>query len=166
MSQNKNQNEQWMLLVLLLKEIAEKKGVTQGQIAEQTGLLQSNISRFFSLKYKPTLDTFLQISKAIKVNFFFEDQESKTDLNEAMEHAMEELSAISQSAQDPKGFAVVGELAKSLSDLSKTLMYMHKGRGNSEPGGNSNVLTPSQVSVENAVFVGSTADLMSMRAAK
>jgi DNA-binding phage protein len=91
MSQNKNQNEQWMLLVLLLKEIAEKKGVTQGQIAEQTGLLQSNISRFFSLKYKPTLDTFLQISKAIKVNFFFEDQESKTDLNEAMEHAMEEL---------------------------------------------------------------------------
>jgi DNA-binding phage protein len=91
MSQNKNQNEQWMLLVLLLKEIAEKKGVTQGQIAEQTGLLQSNISRFFSLKYKPTLDTFLQISKAIKVNFFFEDQESKTDLNQAMEKAMEEL---------------------------------------------------------------------------
>jgi DNA-binding phage protein len=90
-SLNKKQNEQWMLLVLLLKEIAEKKGVTQGQIAEQTGLLQSNISRFFSLKYKPTLDTFLQISKAIKVNFFFEDQESKTDLNQAMESAMEEL---------------------------------------------------------------------------
>ena len=57
MSQNKNQNEQWMLLVLLLKEIADKKGITQGQIAEQTGLIQSNISRFFSLKYKPTLDT-------------------------------------------------------------------------------------------------------------
>jgi DNA-binding phage protein len=90
-SLNKKQNEQWMLLVLLLKEIAEKKGVTQGQIADQTGLLQSNISRFFSLKYKPTLDTFLQISKAIKVNFFFEDQDSKTDLNQAMERAMEEL---------------------------------------------------------------------------
>jgi DNA-binding phage protein len=90
-SLNKKQNEQWMLLVLLLKEIAEKKGVTQGQIADQTGLLQSNISRFFSLKYKPTLDTFLQISKAIKVNFFFEDQDSKTDLNQAMEKAMEEL---------------------------------------------------------------------------
>jgi transcriptional regulator with XRE-family HTH domain len=90
-SLNKNQNEQWMLLVLLLKEIAEKKGITQGQISDQTGLLQSNISRFFSLKYKPTLDTFLQISKAIKVNFFFEDQDSKTDLNQAMEKAMEEL---------------------------------------------------------------------------
>ena len=80
-----NKNEQWMLLVLLLKQIADQKGITQGQIAEKTGLLQSNISRFFSLKYKPTLDTFLQIAKAIKVNFFFEDQDSKSDFNIAME---------------------------------------------------------------------------------
>ena len=91
MSQNKNQNEQWMLLVLLLKEIADKKGVTQGIIAERSGLIQSNISRFFSLKYKPTLDTFLQVGKAIGVNFFFEDKENKTDLNLAMEKAMEAL---------------------------------------------------------------------------
>ncbi len=82
---------QWKILVLLLQQIAEQKGITQGQIAEQTGLIQSNISRFFSLKYKPTLDTFLQVSKAIKVNFFFEDQEDKTDLNLAMEKAMEAL---------------------------------------------------------------------------
>jgi transcriptional regulator with XRE-family HTH domain len=91
MAENKNQNEQWMLLVLLLKEISEQKGITQNQIAEQTGLIQSNVSRFFSLKYKPTLDTFLQVAKAIKVNFFFDDQESKTDLNLAFEKAMVEL---------------------------------------------------------------------------
>ena len=84
-------DNQWKVLVLLLQQIAEQKGITQGQIAEQTGLIQSNISRFFSLKYKPTLDTFLQVSKAIKVNFFFEDQEDKTDLNLAMEKAMEAL---------------------------------------------------------------------------
>ena len=30
-NQNQNQNEQWKLLVLLLKEIAESKGVTQNQ---------------------------------------------------------------------------------------------------------------------------------------
>lgn len=91
MPQNKNKNEQWMLLVLLLKEIAEEKGITQGQIAEQTGMIQSAVSRFFSLKFKPTIDTFLQVSKAIKVNFFFEDQESKTDLNKCFEKAMEQL---------------------------------------------------------------------------
>ena len=88
---NENKNEQWMLLVLLLKEIAEEKGITQNQIAEQTGLIQSAVSRFFSLKFNPTLDTFLQVSKAIQVNFFFEDQESKTDLNKCFEKAMEQL---------------------------------------------------------------------------
>ena len=91
MPQNKNKNEQWMLLVLLLKEISEQKGITQNQIAQKTGMIQSAVSRFFSLKFKPTLDTFLQVSKAIKVNFFFEDQEDKTDLNLCFEKAMEQL---------------------------------------------------------------------------
>ncbi|MGH1520553.1 helix-turn-helix domain-containing protein [Chryseobacterium sp. JK1] len=86
-----DKNKNWQLLVLLLKEIADQKNITQQEIAEESGLLQSNISRFFSLKYKPTLDTFLQVAKAIKVNFFFEDQESKTDLNIAFERAMTAL---------------------------------------------------------------------------
>lgn len=89
---NENQeNEQWMLLVLLLKEIAENKGITQQEIADKSGLIQSNVSRFFSLKYKPNLDTFLQVAKAIKVNFFFEDQENKTDLSIMFERAMTQL---------------------------------------------------------------------------
>lgn len=91
MEENKNQNEQWMLLVLLLKEVAENKGIDQNEIAEKTGMKQSAVSRFFSLKFKPTLPTFLEIAKAIKVNFFFEDQEDKTDLNQCFERAMEQL---------------------------------------------------------------------------
>ena len=86
-----NQNEQWMLLILLLKEIAEQKKISINEIAERSKMEQSSVSRFFSLKFKPTLPTFLEIAKAIKVNFFFEDQESKTDLNQAMEKAMEAL---------------------------------------------------------------------------
>ena len=91
MSENKNQNEQWMLLVLLLKEIAEQKGLIQEDIAIKSGMHQSHVSRFFALKYAPNMDTFLKVSKAIGVNFFFKDQESKTDLNLAMEKAMEQL---------------------------------------------------------------------------
>ena len=81
------------VFVLLLREIAESKlGVGyQSQLAELTGLKQSNLSRMFSLKYTPTLETFLTVSKALKVNLFFEDQESKTDLNLMFELAMEEL---------------------------------------------------------------------------
>lgn len=91
MTPNTNQNEQWMLLILLLKEIAEQKGLTQQQIAEKSEMHQSHISRFFALKYAPNLDTFLKVAKAIEVNFFFEDKESNTDLNKAFEKAMEEL---------------------------------------------------------------------------
>lgn len=87
MSQN-NENQQWQLLVLLLKEIADQKNITQNEIADKSGLRQSHVSRFFSLKYCPNLDTFLKVSKAIKVNFFFEDQEDKSDLNVAFEKAM------------------------------------------------------------------------------
>lgn len=86
-----NQNEQWMLLVFLLKEVADSKHISQNDIAAITGMKQSAVSRFFSLKFKPTLDTFLQVAKAVKVNFFFEDQESTTDLNLAFEKAMEAL---------------------------------------------------------------------------
>ena len=91
MSHNKNQNEHWKVLVLLLKEIADQKGISQNEISERTGMLQSAVSRFFSLKFKPTLETFLQVAQALKVNFFFEDQEGKTDLNIAFEKAMTEL---------------------------------------------------------------------------
>lgn len=90
--ENTNTNEQqWKLLVLLLKEIADEKKISQEQIAQHTGMMQSGVSRFFSLKFKPTLGTFLQIAKAIKVNFFFEDQEDKSDLNQCFERAMEQL---------------------------------------------------------------------------
>jgi len=92
MSQNTNTNEQqWKLLVLILKEIAKEKNISQEKIAVESGLHQSNVSRFFGLKYAPSIATFLQIAKVIKVNFFFEDQEGKSELNEAFERAMEEL---------------------------------------------------------------------------
>ena len=84
-------DNQWKLLVLLLQQIAEQKGLTQQQIAEKAQMHQSHISRFFALKYAPNMDTFLKVSKAIKVNFFFEDQEDKTDLNLCFEKAMEQL---------------------------------------------------------------------------
>lgn len=96
MNQN-NQNEQWKLLVLLLKEIAENKGITQNEIAEKSEMHQSHVSRFFALKFPPNMHTFLKVAKAIKVNFFFEDQENKTDLNVVFEKAITELGRRSKN---------------------------------------------------------------------
>lgn len=83
--------EDYKLFVQLLKEIAEEKGITQQEIADKTGYKQQNISRIFSLKYSPRLDVFLNIAKAVGVNFFFQDKESKTDLNVLFERAMTNL---------------------------------------------------------------------------
>lgn len=82
---------QWKILVLLLQQIAEQKGLTQQEIAQKSEMHQSHVSRFFALKYSPDIRTFLKVAQAIEVNFFFEDRESKTVLNLAMEKAMEEL---------------------------------------------------------------------------
>ena len=83
--------EHWRILVQLLKEIAEEKGITQLEIAEKTGYQRSNISRVFSMRYTPRLDVFLNIAKAVGVNFFVEDKESKTDLSVMFERAMTAL---------------------------------------------------------------------------
>jgi transcriptional regulator with XRE-family HTH domain len=92
MNQTIPQNEQqWQLLVLLLKEIAEQKGLTQQQIADASGLMRSNVNRLFALKFPPNIKTFLSVAQAVGVNFYFEDKESKIDLNIAFERAMESL---------------------------------------------------------------------------
>lgn len=65
---NKNMKEQeqtWESLVKDLKEIASKKGITQQEIANLTGIKQGNVSRFFSLKNTPTLKTFIIISNSL-----------------------------------------------------------------------------------------------------
>lgn len=72
---NQNQDQQWQLLVLILKQTAESKGITQNQIAGSTGMQQSAISRFFLLKYKPTLETFLKIANALNCKINITDNE-------------------------------------------------------------------------------------------
>lgn len=91
MENNTINSEQWMLLVFLLDEIRKQKGLSINDVAERSETPQGHVSRFFSCKFEPKFGNFLKFAKAIEVNFFFEDKESKTDLNLAMEQAMETL---------------------------------------------------------------------------
>lgn len=90
---NKNQaNEQhWKLLVLILRKVAESKGISYQEIADRTGIEPAEVVTFFKLKDSPKLNIFIAIANAIAVNFFFEDKESKTELNVIFEAAMTEL---------------------------------------------------------------------------
>jgi len=86
-----NNENHWQLMVLMLKDIAEQKNKTHQDIADDTGLHRSNVTRFFGLKYCPNLNTFLLVSRSLQVNFFFESQDSETDINRSFEKAMEQL---------------------------------------------------------------------------
>lgn len=48
-----------------LEKIALERGITIKEISEESGLIESNISRIFAGKFSPTLDNFLKIKKAI-----------------------------------------------------------------------------------------------------
>lgn len=87
----KNNNYEWQLMVLVLKEIASDKKITHEMIAERTGMVRDHVTRFFSAKHKPNLDMFLTIAKAIGVYFFFEDKDGNTDLTKCFDKAMTEL---------------------------------------------------------------------------
>lgn len=91
MAKENLESEHWKVLVLLLKNIAVEKNITQQDIADKTGLIRSNVSRMFSLKYCPSLTIFLAVANAVGINFFFEDKDGKTDLSITFEKAMTEL---------------------------------------------------------------------------
>jgi transcriptional regulator with XRE-family HTH domain len=85
------EDEQWKLFILILREIATEKKISQEEIAKRTGLHQSNISRLFAMKYSPTLKVFLKACRAVEINLFIESKDSESDINQLFETAMSEL---------------------------------------------------------------------------
>ncbi len=83
--------EKWQSLVLVIKQIAKDKGITNAVIAEKTGFQQSNVNRMLNAKYPPKLDNFITLCQTVGITLFFEDKEGNTDLNLAMEKAINEL---------------------------------------------------------------------------
>jgi len=92
-----------------------------------------------------------------------------TDYNEARgnlkevigqgKKALESLLLLAESSDQPRAYEVVGQLIKTISDVSKDLVDLQKRvkdiRGSDHPANNPTV-------VNNAVFIGSTADLQAI----
>lgn len=72
----KTNEQQWELLVLSLKEIAKKKGVSQQEIANRTGKLRTNVNRVFNLVYCPKVNTVTDIANALDVTLTIQEKES------------------------------------------------------------------------------------------
>ncbi len=73
------EKQKWESVVTELRQAAREKGVTQEMISERTGLIQSNISRMFGLKFTPTLKNIISIASAIGLKVKFEEVRDEND---------------------------------------------------------------------------------------
>jgi len=77
MNKHNLQSEEWKKIVIQLREVADQKGITQEEISDKTGMLQSGISRIFSMAYIPKISTLVLIANALGVELNIKDKESE-----------------------------------------------------------------------------------------
>ena len=87
-------------------------------------------------------------------------RENYYNLIERNQDAVEEMLEIAKQSEHPRAFEVVGQLIKSGLVANKELMALHKTKKELS------IETNSSVNVNNAVFVGSTAELQKLLKAK
>ena len=75
--------------------------------------------------------------------------------------AMDELLEIAKSEESPRAFEVFGQLLKNMTDSQEKLMELHQKKQKLKNDGERQEVTKAQ-NVTNAIFVGSTADLLKL----
>ena len=99
------------------------------------------------------------------------EEEKDTDFRYARENmyhiiergrdAMDELLEIAKAEESPRAFEVFGQLLKNMTDTQEKLMELHQKKQKLENDGERQEVTKAQ-NVTNALFVGSTADLLKL----
>ena len=75
--------------------------------------------------------------------------------------AMDELLEIAKAEESPRAFDVFGQLLKNMTDTQEKLMELHRKKQIIKNDGERQEVTKTQ-NVTNALFVGSTADLLKL----
>ena len=111
----------------------------------------------------------LNPSKVLPVTI--DGEEKDTDFRYARENmyhiiergrdAMDELLEIAKAEESPRAFEVFGQLLKNMTDTQEKLMELHRKKQIIENDGERQEVTKAQ-NVTNALFVGSTADLLKL----
>ena len=96
-----------------------------------------------------------------KDNDFQYAREHLYDIIEKGRDAMEELLEIAKAEESPRAFEVFGQLLKNMTDTQSTLMELHQKKQKLENDGDRQEVSRAQ-NVTNALFVGSTADLLKL----
>ena len=96
-----------------------------------------------------------------KDNDFQYARENLYDIIEQGRDSMGELLEIAKAEESPRAFEVFGQLLKNMTDTQGTLMELHQKKQKLEDAGDRQEVTKAQ-NVTNALFVGSTADLLKL----
>ena len=95
------------------------------------------------------------------IDTIYADVDQYHNLIESGNDALKELLEIAKESESPRAFEVFGQLLKNMTDTQEKLMELHRKKQIIENDGERQEVTKAQ-NVTNALFVGSTAELLKL----
>ena len=133
--------------------------VVENRIEKHLDLVEHNKSYYTEAEILPAVTT--TTSEEEKDTDFRYARENMYHIIERGRDAMEELLEIAKAEESPRAFEVFGQLLKNMTDTQEKLMELHQKKQKLENDGERQEVTKAQ-NVTNALFVGSTADLLKL----
>jgi len=133
--------------------------VVENRIEKHLDLVEHNKSYYTEAEILPAVVT--TTSEEEKDTDFRYARENMYHIIERGRDAMDELLEIAKAEESPRAFEVFGQLLKNMTDTQEKLMELHQKKQKLENDGERQEVTKAQ-NVTNALFVGSTADLLKL----
>lgn len=91
---NEKKTEQWEYIIFQLDVIRKAKGMTHKQLGEKLNISQSNITKFFSGKTNPTLETINKVTKGLDFSIELKDNTGELDMDKVKEAALNKIDIL------------------------------------------------------------------------
>ena len=130
--------------------------VVENRIEKHLELVEHNKEHYIETEVLP-----VTINGEEKDTDFRYARENMYHIIERGRDAMDELLEIAKAEESPRAFEVFGQLLKNMTDTQEKLMELHRKKQIIENDGERQEVTKAQ-NVTNALFVGSTADLLKL----
>ena len=136
-------------------------------------IIEQRIEKHLDLvdETKDVLNTIGTVTPSVIIESQAEDEKANSDFQYARENmydviekgrdAMEELLDIAKSEESPRAFEVFGQLLKNMTDAQEKLMDLHHKKNQLNSDNERQEVTKAQ-NVTNALFIGSTAELLKL----
>jgi len=132
--------------------------VVENRIEKHLELVEHNKTYYTEAEILPAVTT---TSEEEKDTDFRYARENMYHIIERGRDAMDELLEIAKAEESPRAFEVFGQLLKNMTDTQEKLMELHRKKQIIENDGERQEVTKAQ-NVTNALFVGSTAELLKL----